>query len=221
MERMILSIMNDHGSGTLSGDIRRLLAVNGRRDMSLGDIVSAVGDRGFGILFVLLSLPSALPVPAPGYSTPFGIVLFLLSLQLLAGRSVPWIPEWASRKIIRRSTADKMISGTASFFSFVERFIRPRMPMLLGRTATKGYCFLLLLMSGLMILPIPLTNTLPAMVIFCVGVAMTERDGLALLAALFFGIAAVLLYTVAFWLITTYGVQGMREAKEIIKGWLF
>lgn len=218
---MTFSIMTDHGFGTLSADFRRLLAVKGGSDMTLGDIVSAVGDRGFGILFVLLSLPSALPVPAPGYSTPFGVVLFLLSLQLLAGRPVPWIPEWASRKIIRRSTADRMIRSTAAFFSFVERFIRPRFPILTGRTAAKGYCLLLLAMSGLMILPIPLTNTLPAMVIFCVGVAMTERDGLALLAALCFGVAAVLLYTAAFWLIATYGLQGMREAKEIIKGWLF
>jgi len=188
--------------------------------MTLGDIVSVVGDRGFGILFLLLSLPSALPVPAPGYSTPFGIVLFLLSLQLLAGRPVPWIPEWTSRKVIGRSAADRMIRSTAAFFSFVERFIRPRLPLLLGRTASKGFCLLLLAMSGLMIIPIPLTNTLPAMVIFCVGVAMTERDGLALLGALFLGAAAVLLYTAAFWLITTYGARGMREAKEIIKGWL-
>jgi hypothetical protein len=73
---MTFSIMTDHGSGTLSADFRRLLAVKGGSDMTLGDIVSAVGDRGFGILFVLLSLPSALPVPAPGTARPSGLSSF-------------------------------------------------------------------------------------------------------------------------------------------------
>ncbi len=62
---------------TLSADISRLLELKTGEDLTLGDITTAVGERGFGILFVLLSLPSALPVPAPGFSTPFGVVIFL------------------------------------------------------------------------------------------------------------------------------------------------
>lgn len=187
----------------------------------MGDLAAAVGERGFGILLVLFSLPSAIPVPAPGFSTPFGIVLFLLSLQLFLGRPEPWIPSWASRKVIKRTVADGMIRGASAFFSFVERFIRPRMAFLLGPLSTRAFCLLLLLMSGLMILPIPLTNTLPAMVIFTVGVALMERDGLALLGAIFFGIAAIVIYVVTIWLIVAYGLQGLKEAKEVIKGWFF
>lgn len=213
--------MTNHETKALSADIKNLLNGKGGGDITVGDLAEAVGERGFGILLVLFSLPSALPFPAPGFSTPFGIVLFLLSLQLLLGMDTPWIPSWASKKVIKRTVADGMIKGASAFFSFVERFIRPRMAVLMGPLSTKAFCVLLLLMSALMILPIPLTNTLPAMVIFSVGVALTERDGLALLAALLFGIAAVALYAVAVWLIVTYGLQGLKEAKEIIKGWIF
>ncbi len=211
--------MPDAAPSTLSRDIQDLLTLREGEDLTLGELAAAVGKRGFGILFLLLSLPSALPFPAPGYSTPFGIILFLLSLQLLAGRRTPWLPQWASRRVIKRSTADVMISGGAKFFAFLERFIRPRYSSLTGRTGTRVCALLLLVMSGLMILPIPLTNTLPAMVIFCVGVALTERDGLALAAALLFGAGAVLLYSLVFYVIARYGAQGILEAKEIIQGW--
>lgn len=49
-------------------------------------------------------------------------------------------------------------------------------------------------MGLLMILPIPLTNTLPAVVVFLVGVSLSERDGLIGIVAAAIGIAAVCLY---------------------------
>lgn len=217
-----MCIMDERGKTTLlSEDIRDLLSLKPGENILFGELAAAAADRGFGILLVLLSLPSALPVPAPGYSTPFGIVLFILGAQMLLGRETPWIPEWAGRREIKRKTADRMISGAAKFFSFVEIFVRPRFEFVSGKGAGMVCSLLLLLMSGLMILPIPLTNTLPAMVIFCIGVALTERDGLAFIAALLFGAAASALYGLAFWVIFHFGAQGIGEAKEIIKGWFF
>lgn len=208
-------------SPALSADIRKLLELKAGEDLTLGDIAGAVEERGFGILLTLLSLPSALPVPAPGFSTPFGVVIFLLCIQMILGRRTPWIPQWASRKVIKRSMADRTIKGAATFFALVEKFIRPRLLPITGRTAGKICCLLLLIMSGLMILPIPLTNTLPAMVIFTVGVALSERDGLALIAAFMFGAVAILVYVAAVWLIMVYGLRGMGELKEMIRAWFF
>ena len=206
----------------LSVDIKRLLnSVKQGETVSFGELATAAADRGFGILLVLFSLPSALPFPAPGISTPFGMVLFILSAQMLMGSDKPWIPLWASEKVIKRQTAEKMISCAASFFSFVERFFRPRLLFFSGKGGGMFCSMLLMLMSGLMILPIPLTNTLPAIVIFCTGVALTERDGLALIAAVCFGLLATAAYALAVWVIVRFGAQGLSEAKEIILGWFF
>ena len=60
--------------------------------LTLGEVFQRIGDRGFGLLLIVLSLPSALPIPAAGYSTPFGIIIAVLALQMLAGRTSPWIP---------------------------------------------------------------------------------------------------------------------------------
>ena len=40
--------------------------------VTLSELLLIAEERTFGFLFVLLSLPSALPIPAPGYSIPFG-----------------------------------------------------------------------------------------------------------------------------------------------------
>jgi hypothetical protein len=61
--------------------------------VTLTEVLQLAGERIFGFLFVILALPSALPVPAPGYSTPFGLVLFLLAVQLIAGAKLPWLPQ--------------------------------------------------------------------------------------------------------------------------------
>ena len=49
----------------------------------------------------------------------------------------------------------------------------------------------------------------------------TERDGLAFIAAILFGVAATALYVLAVRVIVHYGAHGLHEAKEIIKGWIF
>ena len=57
------------------------------------------------------------------------------------------------------------------------------------------------------------------MVLFVIGVAMTEDDGLGMLASCGLAVGAVLLYVGVFWAISYYGLQGVDELKEIVKGW--
>jgi hypothetical protein len=74
-------------------------------------------------------------------------------------------------------------------------------------------------MGCLMAIPIPGTNTAPAMVVFLTGVALTERDGLLLIGASILGCLATIFYAVILWIIFKYGAAGVGEAKDIIKGW--
>src|SRR5690554_3363202 len=80
---------------SLSDNLRHLLEHSPGREISIGSILESVQEKGFGIILMILSLPSALPVPAPGYSTPFGIVLLIIGLQMLQGRQQPLLPARA------------------------------------------------------------------------------------------------------------------------------
>jgi hypothetical protein len=184
--------------------------------ITLGDVVRRIGDRGFGLLLLVLSLPSALPVPAPGYSTPFGILIAILALQMLAGRHSPWLPQRAAAMKIHGKFADQMLAFAGKFFARVEFLIRPRWRWVGSRGGKAFLGVLVLLMACLMILPIPLTNTFPAFVIFLIGIGLTEEDGLACLGAAFLGVVSVLLYALVVYFFLRFGMEGI----EMIKDWI-
>ena len=205
---------------TLSENLEGLVESPGDR-IGVRLIADRVGDKGFGILLVILSLPSALPVPAPGYSTPFGIVLMLLGLQMMSGRERPWLPERALRKEVSREFAGKLVRSANRFLGFAERLIRPRMRWINRKGGRMFLGCVVVLMASLMILPIPLTNTLPAGVIFLVGVSLSEDDGLVAIGSFLAGLLAAAFYAYIIYLLATVGMEGVVRLKDWIKDFLF
>lgn len=200
----------------LSEELRVLLHTEGEA-LTVEQLVDRVGDRGFGLLLLVLSLPSALPVPAAGYSVPFGILLLLLALQMLAGKVHPVFPRRLRQTRISSSFATRLIEGAAWTFKRLERFIRPRMRWIERRPGRILMGFLVLVMALLMMIPIPMTNTIPALVIFLIGIGLTEEDGLFAIGACLVGVFAVILYGVLVWGIWYYGPEVVTTIKETLK----
>jgi hypothetical protein len=185
--------------------------------LSIHEITVAVGEKGFGLVLMVLSLPSALPVPAPGYSTPFGIVIALIALQMMVGRESLWLPQKLAAIRIQPKLARTMLGSASKFLNTIERFIRPRQKWIRGRLGQAALACVVLVMACLMVLPIPLTNTAPAMVIFMIGVGLSEEDGLLAIGAFFVGCCAVLLYAGIIYIVLTQGVEAIEPIKEWIK----
>jgi hypothetical protein len=201
----------------LSEELASLLKTEGD-GLTVGELVDRVGDRGFGLLLLVLSLPSALPVPAPGYSVPFGILLLILAGQMLAGRVQPAFPRRFQAVRLSNATAQRLISGTAWIFRKLEWIIRPRMRWAGARAGRILMGVLVALMSLLMMIPIPMTNTAPAFVIFLIGIGLTEEDGLFAIGACLVGALAVLLYAALVWAMIVYGPEVVITIKETIRG---
>ncbi len=210
----------DTSHKSLAETLEQVLASEDERGPSIGELTSAVGEKGFGLLLVVLSLPSALPVPAPGYSTPFGIVIGLLAIQMMVGRSTVWLPNKLKGVRINPTIAQKMIGAATKFLKFIEQFIRPRQLWIRSRIGQAGLAIVVLIMACLMMLPIPLTNTFPAMVIFLVGVGLSEEDGLLAMGAFAIGCAAVALYVGIIYIVATQGVEVIDQGKDWIKAQL-
>jgi len=202
---------------SLAETLEQILASADTQGPSIGDMTHAVGEKGFGLLLLVLSLPSALPIPAPGYSTPFGIVIALIALQMLLGRQVLWLPVRLQRIRIKPSMAHKMIGAASKFLRTMEQVIRPRQHWIRSRVGQSGLAILILIMACLMMLPIPLTNTLPAMVIFLIGIGLSEDDGLLAIAAVVVGCAALALYGCILYLVVTQGPAAVERIKFWIK----
>lgn len=203
---------------SLAETLEHTLSTSDPRGPSIGELTTAVGEKGFGLLLLILSLPSALPVPAPGYSTPFGIAIAILAIQMLVGRHKLWLPERIKRVRIQPALARKMIGTAAGFLRRIERLIKPRQRWIRSRAGQSGLAVVILIMACLMMLPIPLTNTFPAMVIFMIGIGLSEEDGLLALAAFGVGCLAVLLYGYIIYLVVTQGPEAVDQIKDGIKG---
>lgn len=187
---------------------------------TIGEIIETVGEKGFGLILMVLSLPSALPIPAPGYSTPFGIAIGLIALQMILGRQALWVPEKLKGVRIKPSLAKKMLGVAASFLKKIERFIRPRQRWIRSRPGQAGLAIVVFIMACLMMLPIPLTNTFPAMVIFLIGIGLSEEDGLLAIGAFGIGLLAVCLYAVIVYIFLTQGPEAIEAIKDWVKALL-
>ena len=155
-------------------------------DVTLAEILALAGERIFGFLFVLISIPSALPIPAAGYSIPFAIVIFLLAIQLVIGRQRPWMPQKMLNQSIKLETAQGFIKAALPWFRRIEAITKPRFAYLC--TSLPGQILIgsaIALMSISMMIPLPLTNTIPAMGIFITAFGLLEDDGLICIAGLF------------------------------------
>ena len=186
--------------------------------VTLNELLTLGGERTFGFLFVLLSLPSALPIPAPGYSTPFGIVMFLLAVQLIIGRAKPWLPAGWMAKGFERTKVAGFISKGIPWLQKIEAISRPRLSIIC--TSPVGRLMLgvaIALMSIAMMIPIPFTNTLPAMGIFVIGFGLLDDDGAISLAGITLCTLALGLVITSAVLLFVFGL----DAKDWIKGQIF
>jgi len=69
---------------TLSSQLARLAARFANRPVRLGELTDVLQLRGYNALLLFLAFPFVTPVPLPGVSTPFGLVIALL------GRAWRW-----------------------------------------------------------------------------------------------------------------------------------
>lgn len=185
--------------------------------VTLQEILQLAGERIFGFLFVILSLPSALPVPAPGYSTPFGLVLFVLALQLIAGAKLPWLPQKISHRPIELKQVQGVIKAGIPWLRRIELLSRPRLSYICTSLPGRvGIGIMIALMGISMMIPIPGTNTLPAMGIFVTGFGLMEDDGAISLGGLVLCLMGGILSTSI--LIALF--VGGTSLLDLIKNWL-
>ncbi len=153
--------------------------------LTLADILLLAQERIFGFLLVILSLPAALPVPAPGYATPFGVLILLVAIQLITGAKSPWLPQRMMNHAIKLETVQGFLKAGLPWLRRIEAIARPRLSYIcttLPGRVTIGSAIALMAIS--MIIPIPGTNSFQAMGIFVTSFGLLEDDGVISLVGL-------------------------------------
>ena len=146
--------------------------------ISVGDLLVALQDRALAALILVFAATNVLPTP-PGTSTVLGIPLLFLTAQLAVGREAPWLPRWIAERSLDRRDFAAVMERLGPWLARAERLFRPRLGALTRGPAKHLLGVVCLLLSGVLILPIPLGNMLPALAISLFALALLERDGVA------------------------------------------
>lgn len=159
--------------------------------MSVADLLLALQDRALAALLLIFALPNVIRVP-PGTSAVLGAPLVFLAAQLAFGMR-PWLPNFIGRRSMPRQHFSAVITRAAPWLARAERLLRPRCSAMCRPPVEYGIGLVCLLLSLIVLLPIPLGNMLPALAICMMALGILELDGLWVLAGLFTAVVSVVL----------------------------
>lgn len=202
----------------LSDDLHALSVAFSDHAVTVGEVMEKLGARASALLIVICCLPFCSPITIPGMSTPFGLVVLILSLRFAAGLP-PWLPARLRAVRLPPRFFARVLEAGSKVVGWIERQLRPRWDWLTdARWKIRLHTLVVAAAAVLLLLPLPpvppLTNTLPALVIVILTMSVLERDG--------FGIAAghaLFVLTVgyfAFW--ATVIVETVRRILERFAG---
>ncbi|HYZ30832.1 MAG TPA: exopolysaccharide biosynthesis protein [Crenalkalicoccus sp.] len=157
--------------------------------ITLGEMAEAFGDRGFGLLILLLLLPAMIP----GMASVFGLPVFVLGVQMGLGRRVPTLPRFLARQSIGREDLLRLSGASSRWLRKVERFVRPRPGFFTSPAGDRLFGWLTAYVALMLILPGPGTNGPPAFGNIVMALGLLEHDnrvtgwgfGLALAGCIF------------------------------------
>jgi hypothetical protein len=175
--------------------MRQAATVTSER-VTLGDMAAFLGDRSIGGLLLVLALPMALPVPAPGISVIFGVPLIVISAQLALGYRRAWLPALLAQRSISRTAFSAIIDRMLPTLRRLERIVRPRAGWLAGTWTKVPVGIICLVLAIIITLPVPLGHVVPGTAISVLALGLIERDGVAIALGILtaaFGLAVVII----------------------------
>ncbi len=182
--------------------------------VSLDNLLALFGDRGTAFILFLVALPAALPVPAIGIFLLIGPPLIFLTAQQMLGRNVIWLPNWLKNKTFQTCALKDVISKAIPLTQKIEALSKPRLSLLTSKAAQTIIGLMGFIMALSVLVPIPLTNTVPSMGIALMALGTLMRDGLAVIVGAIIGLSWVLmLVTLTFY----FGTETIDVVKEFIK----
>ncbi len=147
---------------------------------TLGWLMSGLQRRSFGIIMLLLAVVAI----TPGVSLVAGLLLIIPAFEMIAGHTAPVFPcRIADRPLPTRHLA-AVVQRAVPVLRYLEKIIHPRWPLSPGVMKRVVGLVVLLLAVTLIVVPVPLSNVVPALAIALISLAYLEEDGLMLLIAL-------------------------------------
>ncbi len=157
--------------------------------ITIGELKDALSGKAYGILLLLLAIPNLIPIPAPGLSAALGAPLILVTFQLMLGLKTPWLPKFIASRHIKRAALRRTCNRVIPHLEKLEFITGPRLTFLVSYPADRFIALVCVILSLMIMLPVPFGNALPGLAICLFALGILQRDGLFII----FGIIIALL----------------------------
>lgn len=150
---------------------------NAKVTITLGELSDLMEERAFGLLLLVLALPCCLPFV---YVLPqlVALPMLVLAAQMASGRRAPWLPETLRKRALPVAGLLDVVARAKRYGGWLERLAHPRFASLTGDRATRVIGLLLIIPCASILVPLPLTNTVPGIGVALAAIGLIERDAL-------------------------------------------
>lgn len=155
--------------------------------VTLDELVDVLGDRVYGLLFLMLAIPNMIP----GVALVLGIPLVIIAGQMVLGWRKPRLPRVLGKRGLRTDDVRRIIDRATPWLARAEHMLRPRGLFLFTPAGERVLGLIILLMGIILLLPIWGANFLPALAICLIALALVEFDGLMALLGFIAAAASV------------------------------
>lgn len=172
--------------------------------MTFGEFLDELNHRGHAFLCLVLGFPFLTPLPLPGLSVPFGILILIVSFCMMVGIP-PWVPKFLAQKKLPQAPLVKALGFAEKILARLEYLVRPRGAFFVRFPGIKRIAGLAIAACGaLLALPLPPgTNFPPALAIVLVAIGVLERDSVVLGLGLLVTVINLLIFSA----ITVFGFE--------------
>ena len=164
--------------------LERLCEATDDEDISVRELLNAVGRRAYGPVIMLLGFVSISPLTiVPGATWLVAVLILVIAIQIVLGMQFPWVPKKVLETQFQKKFLTQGVEAALPWAKRIDKFTRPRLTFL---TASPFIQFVALgcVAAALVTFPLsffPFAPVLPGIAILLFGVGLAARDGFFLI----------------------------------------
>ena len=172
-------------------DILDGLSHSQKSHLTVRDVTEAFGEKSAAASLTVFAIPNLMPLP-PGSTLIFGLPLLFVSWQMAVSPSRGLsFPDRLANCRIQREMFAAFAGRAIPYLRMMERWLKPRLNIASRKPLERLLGLFALLLATVVFLPIPLGNWLPALALAVIGLTLSARDGLGLIAGICIGIVSI------------------------------
>ncbi len=201
--------MTSYSSLAIFQSLRDFVDQHEEERITVRALVTHTGDHGLMFLLLIFALFCAVPLPIPGIHVFLSMPLFYVTTQMMMGRHSIWLPEKILASTLPRSGFVTLIQTTEPWFNRLDNWLSPRATFVSHPGMTPVWGAVAFFITCIIVIPLPLTNVVPALSIALLALGVQCRDGVATAI----GVSVGLLWCLAWILLAVFlgwaGMQGI------------